>query len=288
MKDFTLTAYKDLLVALQGAGYETVLPSECASHCESMFVDGALLPLGGAGGRPPLPTGEGQGRGLLLLRHDVDLLPQNSLRTAQIEHELGMKAVYYFRAVPESWDEEIIRAIAALGHEIGYHYESLTTCDGNVDAAYEDFRTNLERLRALAPVTSICMHGSPKSKWDSKDIWKKYDYHELGITFEPYLDTDFGQVFYLTDTGRRWDGYKVSVRDRIPVYQDEWIRQGLTFHSTSDVIKALPTNRLPKQIMITTHPQRWNPFGAAWVKELLLQSVKNVIKRILIAIRKRK
>ena len=93
----------------------------------------------------------------VMLRHDVDLKPQNSLKTAQIEGELGRKATYYFRAVPESWDESIILEIALLGHEIGYHYESLTTCDGDVEAAYQDFCKNLEKLRKLAPVTSICM-----------------------------------------------------------------------------------------------------------------------------------
>ena len=36
------------------------------------------------------------------LRHDVDLLPQNSYQTALIENELGLKATYYFRCVPES------------------------------------------------------------------------------------------------------------------------------------------------------------------------------------------
>ena len=172
----------------------------------------------------------------LVLRHDVDLMPSNSLRTATMESEKGIHGIYYFRAVPESWDEEIIKLIALLGHEIGYHYESLTTCNGDVDKAYNDFCSNLERLRKIVPVRSICMHGSPRSPWDSKDIWKKYDYHELGIENEPYLDTDFSQVFYLTATGRRWDGYKVSVRDNIPQYQDLWERQGLTFHSTDNLI----------------------------------------------------
>ena len=146
--DFTLTKYRELLVALKDYGD-------------------------------------------VILRHDVDLNPRNSLRTAQIEKELGWKATYYFRAVPESWDEAIILEIASLGHEIGYHYESLTTCDGDVEAAYQDFCKNLEALRKLVPVSSICMHGSPKSKWDSRDLWKHYDYRDLGITFEPYLDTDF-------------------------------------------------------------------------------------------------
>lgn len=222
----------------------------------------------------------------LTLRHDVDLKPANSLRTAQIEAEKGMFGIYYFRAVPESWDEDIIKLIALLGHEIGYHYESLTTCDGDVDKAFDDFCKNLEALRKLVPVRSICMHGSPHSPFDSKDIWKKYSYHKLGIENEPYLDTDFSKVFYLTDTGRRWDGYKVSVRDKIPQYQDEWVAQGLVFHSTDDVIKGLNDNRIPTNLMITVHPQRWNPFGIAWCKELFMQNAKNIVKRTIVLIKK--
>ena len=218
----------------------------------------------------------------LVLRHDVDLLPGNSLRTARLEASMGMYGVYYFRAVPESWDDGIIREIAALGHEVGYHYESLATCNGDMDAAYQDFCRNLERLRKLVPVRSICMHGSPRSPYDSKDIWKKYDYHALGIENEPYLDTDFSKFFYLTDTGRRWDGYKVSVRDRIPQYQDEWIARGLTFHSTDDVISGLGKGIVPKNLMVTVHPQRWNPVGSQWAKELVMQNAKNVVKRIIV------
>lgn len=215
----------------------------------------------------------------LTLRHDVDLKPKNSLRTAKMEAEKGLYGIYYFRAVPESWDETIIKEIAALGHEIGYHYESLSTCKGDVDKAYEDFCKNLEALRRIVPVGSISMHGSPRSPFDSRDIWKKYDYHSLGIDNEPYLDTDFSKTFYLTDTGRRWDGYKVSVRDKIPGYQDKWIADGLIFHSTDDVIEGLRSGRIPKSLMVTVHPQRWNPFGPAWCKELFLQNAKNILKR---------
>ncbi len=38
---------------------------------------------------------------VIILRHDVDLLPYNSLRFAKIQNALGIKGVYYFRAVPE-------------------------------------------------------------------------------------------------------------------------------------------------------------------------------------------
>ena len=216
------------------------------------------------------------------LRHDVDKMPKNSLRIAQLEFSLGVKATYYFRAVDESWDESIIKEIASMGHRIGYHYESLTTCNGDVELAYRDFCTNLERLRKLVPVDAICMHGSPRSKYDSRDLWKHYDYHALGINHESYLDTDFSKVLYLTDTGRRWDGYKVSVRDKIPEYQEQWDNEGLSFHTTDDIIQALYGQAIGYyHLLITTHPQRWNPMGWQWIKEFILQSIKNPIKRLL-------
>ena len=223
------------------------------------------------------------GYGDVILRHDVDLKPENSLKTAQLEKKLGWKSTYYFRDVPESWDESIILQIASMGHEIGYHYESLTTCNGDIEAAYRDFCQNLEKLRALVPVHSICMHGSPKSKWDSRDLWKQYDYHTLGIAFEPYFDMDFSKYFYLTDTGRCGDGFKVSVRDRIPKYQEEWIRKGWVYHTTDDILKAIRVVELPRNMMITTHPQRWTDNKTAWLQEMVTQKMKNVVKRIIVA-----
>jgi hypothetical protein len=83
------------------------------------------------------------------------------------------------------------------------------------ELAYEDFKANLERLRAIVPVSTVCMHGSPLSGINNLDLWKRYDYRELGVIGEPYLDVDFDEVFYLTDTGRRWDGEAVSVRDKV-------------------------------------------------------------------------
>lgn len=221
------------------------------------------------------------------LRHDVDLLPANSLRIAQIEEEQKLKATYYFRMVPESYDEAIIKQIAALGHTIGYHYESLTTCNGDIEAAYRDFCDNLAKLRQLVPVNTICMHGSPRSPYDSRDIWKHYDYHQLGIEYEPYFDTDFSHTLYITDTGRRWDGYHVSVRDKIPQYQELWEKQGLVFHTTDDIIAQLsntasPLRQLHYGLLITTHPQRWNPLGVRYLMEFGSQMVKNGIKRHLV------
>ena len=218
----------------------------------------------------------------IILRHDVDLLPQNSLCFAKIQANMGIQGTYYFRAVPESWHEVIIKEIQDLGHEVGYHYENMDTCNGDLDKAWDDFRFNLNKLRKLVEVKTICMHGSPRSKFDNKELWEKYDYRSLGIIGEPYYDVDFDKVFYLTDTGRRWDGWKTSVRDKVS-QQKNWVNQGLVFHSTDDIITALNNSQLPNKIMFTMHPQRWSEGGIPWFKELLLQTIKNEIKKMLIS-----
>lgn len=209
----------------------------------------------------------------VILRHDVDLLPLNSLRFAKIQHENGIKGTYYFRAVPESWDERVIVEISNLGHEIGYHYENLTSCKGNLEKGIQDFEKNLSNLRNLAPVSTICMHGSPRSKFDSKDLWKKYDYKDYGLIGEPYFDVNFDEVFYLTDTGRRWDGHKFSVRDKVRTSFDK------TYNSTDKIIEDLELEKLPNQIMFTFHPQRWHKNKINWTKELVFQNAKNSIKK---------
>jgi len=244
--DFTVKKYKELLQSLKVQGYKF--------QTFERFLDN------------PAPKS-------IILRHDVDLLPSNSLRFAKIQNELGINGTYYFRAVPESWDENVIIQIAAMGHEIGYHYENLTTCKGDLKKGIYDFEKNLTNLRNLAPVFTICMHGSPMSKYDSKDLWKKFSYKDYDIIGEPYFDIDFNDVFYITDTGRRWDGNKVSVRDRVETSFK------LSFHATQEIIDFADKGKLPNKIMFTFHPQRWSDNLIIWSKELVLQNVKNIIKK---------
>lgn len=243
--DFTLRLYRKLLESLIASNY----------HFQT-FEDFLIAPKERA----------------IVLRHDVDLLPRNSLAFAEIQKEYGLSGSYYFRAVEVSWDDKIIQRIAVLGHEVGYHYECLTTCRGDIQKGLADFKQNLERLRKLVPVSTICMHGSPLSKFDSRDLWKSHSYRDFGIIGEPYFDVDFSKVLYLTDTGRRWDGDKVSVRDKVG-------SRNHPFKTTRDIMGAANAGKLPAQIMFTFHPQRWDDHRVPWVKELVLQNAKNVIKK---------
>ena len=268
--DFSLHSYQLLLSAFLKAGYEIMPFEQWLSHSSTAKA--------------------------LILRHDVDKRPENSLRTAEIEHQMGIRASYYFRIVGQSNHPDTIRRIAALGHEIGYHYEDMSLCKGDRVKALSHFCNALDYFRRFYPVRTICMHGSPASRFDSRDLWRDaagkrnnggdYDYRTYGIIGEPYFDVDFSRVFYLTDTGGMWDGFRVSVRDKVPM-QDEWIRNGWVFHTTNDIIKALSTPLLKPvtTVMMTTHPQRWDDRWLPRLREQIWQGMKNIVKRLLIAIR---
>ena len=151
----------------------------------------------------------------------------------------------------------------------------------------------------LSPVKTICMHGSPLSKWDNRDLWKRYDYRDYGIIAEPYFDLDFDEVLYLTDTGRRWDGDAFNIRDNVKgtegggqrtEVRDPQISQitrinrkgkevwDLKLRKTWDIILAAEKGLLPDRVMINAHPQRWTDNPVEWAKELVWQNVKNVVK----------
>jgi len=258
--DFTLKKYTELLGALKDKNYRFITFKQYCSSKEVLSDDRFVI-----------------------LRHDVDLKAENSLVTAQIEHSFGIQASYYFRVVKQSNKPRIIKVIAELGHEIGYHYEDMAICEGDVEKAIAHFGKQLAYFRQFYPVKTICMHGAPRSKFDSRDLWKQYDYHNFGVVGEPYFDVDFSKVFYLTDTGRCWDGFNVSLRDKVPVFQDNWIEQGLVFHGTDDILKAIGEGAFPTQMMVTTHPQRWTDNKTRWLLELVLQSAKNVVKSFMVS-----
>jgi len=249
MRDFTVAIYRQLLDRLQAAGF--------AFQTFSEYL------------RSPLPK-------TIMLRHDVDDRKLHSLKFAQVQHEMGIVGTYYFRMVPQSYDEGVIREIHGLGHEVGYHYEEMDFAHGDPGKAIGIFEENLERLRKLVPISTICMHGSPLSRFDNKDLWKHYNYRDYGIIGEPYFDLDFNSVFYLTDTGRRWDGGAVSVRDKVASAKN------LMFHSTAQIIGQIEGGLFPDVAMINFHPQRWTDDPRLWIREKYVQHAKNLAKYWLI------
>lgn len=292
MRDFTTDTLNSLLSAFSAAGYDfQSLEAFLQAPSERVVV----------------------------LRHDVDRLPPNALRTADLERKRGITGTYFFRITPESFNEEAINRISTMGHQIGYHYEDIVLAENRIkdkgrqrikpgspeemelaESAIVSFTENLEMIRQIAPVKTACMHGSPLSRWDSRLLWKYYDYRAFGIVAEPYFDLNLDQMLYLTDTGRRWDGGSFSMRDRVyqraPGYYDYWkvkpltgsallmtpdgldLRRRHTYRSSFEIMEAESEGLLPQKLLLTLHPQRWSDSYFSWGKELVFQNVRNTAK----------
>jgi len=215
-----------------------------------------------------LPSGK-----VAILRHDVDRVPERALKMAKLEKDLGIVSTYYFRMNKKVFKPEIIKEIASMGHEIGYHYEVLDKAKGSYEEAIKIFEEELNKFREICDVYTVCMHGNPLTPWINKDLWKRYDLKTFGIIGEPYISIDYRKVCYFSDTGRTWSG-KFSVKDSV---EDSKIH----VKTTNDIIELLRKGKF-KQVCILTHPNRWcdNPWD--WFKELITQNIKNIGKRLII------
>jgi hypothetical protein len=217
----------------------------------------------------------------IVLRHDVDRRPSTSLRMAKIEHELGLQATYYFRHTEAVFKKSIITDITNLGHEIGYHYETLSKTHGNFHKAYKLFILELADFRTIYNVKTISMHGRPLSRWDNRTLWTHYSFHDSGITGEAYLSLDYNSVAYYSDTGRTWDNKKYNMRDQVSGVSPDHI-------DCSDQLATLIRTKRYPQICILTHPNRWSDTKMEWVASFLSDMVVNFTKKCIISLLKLK
>ena len=248
-RDFTLEMYENL----------------CQSLINNNFVSTTVVEY--------LQNASESSKKRVVLRHDVDKLPNNALRMGNLEHKLDMKSTFYFRV--STFNEDIVTKLHALGHEIGYHYEVLAKNNGDKKKAIGQFKLELDKFRKIVPIETICMHGSPLSRWKDSDLWDKYKLEDYQIKGEAFLSLDYQRINYFTDTGRSWAGQNYNVRDEV--------EGGESFPKikyTPDLINFLPDFK--KDISINTHPQRWNSSNIRWLMELLGQNLKNIGKRYIL------
>jgi len=171
-----------------------------------------------------------------------------------------------------------------LGHEIGYHYDDLARFNGNYKLAINNFGRNLEKLRKLYPVVSIVMHGSPLSKYDNRDLWKKYNYKKYGIKYEVYFDVNYQEIVYFNDTGRTWNSDSSNLRDFI---FGKHLRINRKISGSFDLLKYIEKKCKNKDIILSTHPERWSNDFFDYVYQWWLDKTINVIKNLIKIVRKK-
>jgi hypothetical protein len=248
MQEFTFDTFRDLLNSFRESGYKIIPFSSFLSENKNS-------------------------QKLLILRHDVDRYPLQTLKMAGMEADQSITATYYFRIIPSVCKPDIIKEVVKLGHEIGYHYEDLSLCKGNYANSISHFKKSLQYLRQFYPVTTICMHGSPLSKWDNKRLWEKYDYRDFGLAGDTAFDINYDEVFYISDNGWGWNKTAVSVRDKVASEFNIPIR------NTRHLMELIHNNNLPDKIMLNAHPDTFFEPGLRWHMNKIFIKSKNIIKR---------
>lgn len=246
VRDFTLQAYASVIDAALKAGYD-LMPVVDWLH---------------------EPRKDGK---ILLLRHDVDRWPQNALAVAEIEARRNVRSTFYFRTVGSAFNPAIIRQISDLGHEVGYHYEDFYTAAYVPERAIALFERNLTKLRRIADIRTIVMHGSPLSRYNNMELWKHYDFQKFGV-LDCILSYDWSDFVFFTDTGRRFDSSVTNLRDSIGARTAHNVR-------TSRDLQEYLSERRHQYVQFSTHPERWNDGLFRWSQKWMVDRIANSIKR---------
>jgi hypothetical protein len=250
--DFTLQSYKDYLRLLRD-NHPLITTFRDLFRCQQISETFALI------------------------RHDVDRFPNRALAMARLERSLDLVATYYFRTKPGVFQPAIIKAIYDLGHEIGYHYEDLSDARGDMRKALELFQRNLEKLRTIVPVETIAMHGRPLLPYDNRDLWRDPIRHALlqekfGILGEVYLDIDYTDIAYISDTGRNWRSTAHNLRDMVKsTISTDFLNQG-------ELVQYLSRSQ-GRKVVFQIHPERWTDSFHSWLVQYVTDGAVNVAKQ---------
>jgi ribosomal protein S18 acetylase RimI-like enzyme len=139
---------------------------------------------------------------VVFVRHDVDFFPAPAVAFAEAEAALGVTATYYFLLtgpynLHAPAERSAVQRIAALGHEVGLHYDLETW---PTDPALARDRLDAE-LRALAdlsgqPVRTLSTHNPHQGGADP--------FRELDELVHPHDPRDERGLAYVSDSCRGW------------------------------------------------------------------------------------
>jgi hypothetical protein len=184
---FTLGNYARLLAVLESRGFATMPVVE---YLETPPADGFAI-----------------------LRHDCEWDPRKALAMGRLETERGFRATYYFHGPHRErvFDVAAMQAIERLGHEVGYHYETLDRTGGDMAAARALFETDVVRFRdAGIDLRTVAYHGNPrvdKSSYELNGDLIARDPEILAanrLLGEADLTVDISAMEYVSDVGIRF------------------------------------------------------------------------------------
>ena len=165
-----------------------------------------------------------------LLRHDIDFSPEAGLEMARFETARGIRATFFlllsspfYNLMSEAYCT-VPRQLAALGHEVGLHYDVKAMAERARGDLLEELETEVHQLGRLAgePIRSVAMH-NPSVHGEDPFL--------LGTRFINAYDQRFTKdIAYFSDSCGAW--------------------RNTTF-------EILTSGQLPDRLQLLVHPLFW-------------------------------
>lgn len=146
---------------------------------------------------------DGETDRVVLLRHDVDWSPERALTMALIEAEKGVTATYFFLVTATLYNpldhrsRAFMRAISALGHRVGVHFDThqYWTDDPGPAAVTERVRSEQSVLGQVVDIDpTVSFHIPPD--WVVGQAYEEF----TNAYAPPYLEA----MSYISDSNQKW------------------------------------------------------------------------------------
>ena len=162
---------------------------------------------------------------------------------SKIEYEYGIRSTYYIRtrgpySILEKSNSEWLRWLYANNFEIGLHYKTLFFADYNFSAAEDLLIKDVNLLRDIVPVYTICSHGNI-----AKQTYVNYEILIRNPNLIEKLELEGEAYLTIRDIVRSCDRTYRYLSDT----NGRWI----------DWIKELENSDLGSIIYILIHPDWW-------------------------------
>lgn len=142
-----------------------------------------------------------------ILRHDVDLSIEKSLKMAKIEYDAGVQSTYFvlltspFYNLFSKESQDMIKEILSCGHNIGLHFDEVKYSEENgcVKDSIKSFI--FEEANILEQVTGEKVKFVSMHRPSEKTLKSNYDLYPM---INSYGNTFFNEFKYVSDSRMAW------------------------------------------------------------------------------------
>ena len=138
-----------------------------------------------------------------ILRHDVDIIPEDTLSLAKIEKSYNYKAYYFFMVTSDFYNvnsqnvKNIIFNILSFGHEIGLHFDPkvIKKTNKSIDKIVDEECAILENITQIK-IKSISFH--------RPDLYFLNLNKKIANRYHTYMPEFFSNINYISDSTGLW------------------------------------------------------------------------------------